>query len=247
MLVEQMIWFGVMLAALAWLQPRLHVEIQRVFVLITRSPKTAILLFALVFFPGVFLHELSHFLAAKLLGVRTGRFSVFPRDLGNNRLQMGFVEVAASDPLRESLIGAAPLLTGSAFVAFIGFNRLGLDGFVPAAGLGLGESISWFFGLFQQPDVWLWLYLALTISSTMFPSASDRRPWLKVGIGLVLILGLVLLLGAGYWLLDFIGPGLSQVLASVTMVFGISAGIHLFLLLPLVLVRILLAELVGGN
>lgn len=246
MLVEQIFWLAIMLGVLAWLQPRLHTEIQRIFVLLTRSPKVAILLFSLMFFPGVFLHELSHFLAAKLLQVPTGRFSVFPREMGNHRLQMGFVEVAVTDPVRESLIGAAPLLAGSVFVAFVGINRLGMDGSVAAAQLGFGTAVDWFFGLFQQPDVWLWLYLALTVSSTMFPSASDRRPWMKVGVGLALVLGVVLLLGAGYWLLDLLQPGLSSVLAAAALVFGISIGLHLLLLLPLVLVRILLVDLFGG-
>lgn len=243
MIVEQIIWFSATLAILAWLQPRLHTEIQRIFLLLTRNSKTAILLFALVFLPGVFLHELSHFLAAKLLRVRTGRFSVFPRELGNQRLQMGFVEVAASDPVRESLIGAAPLLTGSAFIAFVGFSRLGVNVLVSSTQMGLGEAIPAFFVLFRQPDVWLWLYLALTVSSTMFPSASDRRPWLKVAIGLAIILGLVLVLGAGVWLLDLIQPGMMRGLTAATMIFGISAGIHVFLLLPLVLLRILLTDL----
>ncbi|MEJ2759687.1 MAG: hypothetical protein P8046_14500 [Anaerolineales bacterium] len=243
MFFEQIIWFGLTLAVLAWLQPRLHTEIQRIFLLITRSPKTAILLFALVFLPGVFLHELSHFLTAKLLRVPTGRFSVFPRELGNQRLQMGFVEVAVSDPVRESLIGAAPLLTGSAFVAYVGFSRLEVNTLVSSAQLGLGEVIPAFFALFHQPDVWLWLYLALTVSSTMFPSASDRRPWLKVAIGLAIILGVLLVLGAGYWLLDLLQPGLTRGLTAAAMIFGISAGIHMLLLLPLVLLRILLTDL----
>jgi len=243
MFVEQIIWFVLTLTALAWLQPRLHTEIQRIFLLMTRSSKAALLLFALVFLPGVFLHELSHFLAAKLLRVRTGRFSIFPRELGNQRLQMGFVEVAASDPVRESLIGAAPLLTGSAFVAYVGFSRLGVNALFSSIFLGLGESITAFFELFRQPDVWLWLYLALTVSSTMFPSASDRRPWLKVVIGLAIILGVVLILGAGVWLLDLILPGLTRGLTAAAMIFGISAAMHVFLLLPLALLRILLTVL----
>ncbi len=243
MFVEQIIWFVVTLGALAWLQPRLHTEIQRIFLLMTRSSKAALMLFALVFLPGVFLHELSHFLAAKLLRVRTGRFSIFPREMGNQRLQMGFVEVAASDPVRESLIGAAPLLTGSAFVAYVGFSRLGMNALVSSVYLGLGEWVTAFSDLFRQPDVWLWLYLAVTVSSTMFPSASDRRPWLKVGIGLAIILGVVLILGAGVWLLDLILPGLTRGLTAAAMVFGISAGMHVFLLLPLALVRMLLTVL----
>ena len=72
-LLENALWLILTMALLAWLQMRLHQEVQLFFLLITRNPKLAILLFSLVFLPGVFLHEISHYLTAKLLRVRTGR------------------------------------------------------------------------------------------------------------------------------------------------------------------------------
>jgi len=245
-LLNNIFWLVLTMVVLAWLQNRLHREVQLFFLLITRSPQLAVLFFSLVFFPGVFLHEISHFAMAKLLRVRTGRFSIFPKNLENGRLQLGYVEIVATDPVRENLIGAAPLLAGSAFVAYAGLTRLGLDT-VWAALLqkGLGEGIAGLFVLFQQPDIWLWLYLALAVSSTMFPSSTDRRPMLKTLIGLLILLGIVLALGAGYWLLDQVGPGLARTLGAAAVIFGVSAGLHVLMALPLTLIRLLLVEMLG--
>ena len=245
-LLNNLLWLILTMAMLAWLQMRLHREVQLFFLLVTRNPKLAILLFSLVFLPGVFLHELSHFIAAKLLRVRTGRFSVFPRDQGDGTLQLGFVEISATDPIRESLIGAAPLLAGSVFVSFAGISYLGLDAIWAAlVQQGLGDGISALFALFKQPDVWLWLYLAMAVSSTMFPSHSDRRPMTKLLIGLLLLLAVLILFGAGVWLLNLVGPGISRLLGAASVVFGVSTGLHLLLLLPLALIRRLFVDLIG--
>jgi hypothetical protein len=247
-LLEIIFWLVISLFLLAWLQNRLHREVQLFFLLLTRNPKLAIVFFSLVFFPGIFLHELSHFVTAKLLRVRTGRFSLLPRDLQNGRLQLGFVEIAATDPIRESLIGAAPLLAGSGLVAYAGLARLGMDSiWIALVQQGLGEGLSELFALFERPDIWLWLYLALAVSSTMFPSSSDRRPMIKLVVGLAILLGIVLAVGAGVWLLDLVGPGLTRILGALSVIFGISAGLHLMLLVPLLLVRLLLVELLGAE
>src|SRR3972149_5364942 len=107
-----LIWFILMLLPLVLLQRLLHREIQAVILITTRNPPLTIGLFSILFFPGVFLHELSHFLMAKLLGVRTGSFSIIPRPLQNGRLQLGYVATAKTDIVRDSLVGAAPLIAG---------------------------------------------------------------------------------------------------------------------------------------
>jgi hypothetical protein len=85
-------WFLVMLLPLVFLQRFLHREIQAVILLLTRNIQLTIGLFSVLFFPGVFLHELSHFLMAKVLSVRTRGFSLIPQSLSDGRLQMGYVE-----------------------------------------------------------------------------------------------------------------------------------------------------------
>src|SRR5512142_3077223 len=115
-----------MLGPLLFAQRWLHREIQWVFLLLTRSQALALGLFSLLFFPGVLLHELSHFLMARLLGVRTGRFSLLPSLVEGGKLRLGFVETAEADLVRDALIGAAPLITGGAAVAYLGITHLGL-------------------------------------------------------------------------------------------------------------------------
>ena len=64
-------WLAASLLLFLVAQRWLHREIHAVFLLITRRPGLSVGLFSLVFFPGVLLHETSHFLTARILGVRT--------------------------------------------------------------------------------------------------------------------------------------------------------------------------------
>ncbi len=239
-------WLLVTLGPLLLLQRRLHWEIQAVFLLLTHRVDISIFLFSLLFFPGILLHETSHYLMARLLGVRTGRFSLFPQTLSNGRLQLGYVETASADWVRETLIGAAPLLTGGAFVAYAGLAGLGMMSAwqaVQAGGVdGLQAAVP---QLLTRPDLWLWLYLTLVVSSTMLPSAADRRAWLPLAVTLGILVGLSLLAGAGPWLVLNAAPLLERALLAVAVVLGISAGVHGLLLFPVWLLRRLISRLTG--
>lgn len=224
----------------------LHREVQAIFLLITRRPTTALGLFSLLFFPGVLLHESSHYLAARLVGVRTGRFSVLPQLLPDGRLRLGYVETAATDLLRDGLIGAAPLLSGGLAIALLGGRALGLAPLAQHFGAGRWDELwAGLAALPQQQDFWLWFYLAFTISSTMLPSSSDRRTWLPLAMGLALLLGLALLFGAGPWMLANLAPHLNRALQAVALVFGVSLLLHTALMIPLVLLRLLLSKATG--
>jgi len=239
-------WLVFTLALLVYLQSLLHREVQFLFLLITRRAEAAILLFSIVFFPGVFFHEASHFLVAHILGVRTGRFSIVPSDLDDGRLQLGFVEIARVDPIREAIIGLAPLLVGGGFVAYGGLVRLGLANLW--AGVLLGNTSRLFdmlISLPQQPDFWLWLYLTIAVSSTMMPSASDRRAWLPVGLALGLLFAIALWAGAGGWLVENWGPGLNNALRAVAVVFAVSGVLHLAFLIPVSLLRRAVSTITG--
>jgi hypothetical protein len=115
------------LVPLLVLQRSLHREIQSIFLLITRRVDISYVIFSLLFLPGVFLHETSHFIMARLVGVRTGKFSLLPKALDDGRLQLGYVETAPTDLFRDALIGAAPLLTGGAFVIYAGIYHLNVE------------------------------------------------------------------------------------------------------------------------
>jgi hypothetical protein len=244
MLFSGLIWFLLMLLPLVILQRLLHREIQAVLLISTRSPQLVIGLFAILFFPGIFVHELSHFLMAKLLRVRTGKISLVPATLPNGRLQMGYVETEKADLLRDSLIGLAPLIAGSLFIAYAGLNRLGLNSLLNM--LSANQTDLFWIGLRALPqanDFYLWFYLVLVVSSTMMPSESDRHAWLPLAVWMIALLALAIFSGAGTWMLQNIAPSVDNFLYSVALLFGLSNIIHIALLLPFFLFHRLLTAI----
>jgi hypothetical protein len=235
-----------LLVPLLYLQRFLQREIQAIFLLLTRQPEISMVLFSLIFLPGVLLHETSHFLMAHLLGVRTGRFSIIPKKVESGRLQLGYVETASSDFFRDALIGFAPLVTGGIFVAFVGVSRLGLNIIWESITQGQMSSFSLVLkSIVDRPDFWLWFYLTFAVSSTMMPSASDRRAWLPLILVIIILLGLVLLMGVGPWLLTQAGLAIKAALDAITMVFGITVLIHLILLPPAWMIRKVVSRIAG--
>jgi hypothetical protein len=245
-------WLAVLVAALILLQRRLQFETQSVLLLVTRRRDMAIALFSLLYFPGVLLHEGSHYLAARLLGVPTRHFSLVPQATSDGRLRLGYVETGKADVVRDSLIGAAPLLSGGLVVAYIGLVQMGFASVWEGAAVGgSGGILAALEGLPAGADFWVWFYLAFAVSGTMFPSSSDRRAWLPVGLIGLGILAAGLAAGAGPWLLETLVPPLGRALAGAAAVFAIALAIHL-LLLPLawalrkVLNRLTGLEVVGS-
>ena len=239
-------WFAMMLVPLIFLQRYLHREIQAVFLLLTRDARLTIVIFQIIFLPGVFLHEASHFLMAKVLRVPTGGFSVIPRALPNGRLQLGYVETAKSDIVRDSLIGAAPLIVGTLFVAYMAIYQLDMR--VLWDTFRNGQFNLFWLGVRFLPtvkDFPLWFYLAFTVSSTMMPSESDRHAWLELVISVGILFSIALLIGAGPWMLNHVAPLVSNFLSSVAVILGLSSVIHAVLILPTMLIHKLLARLTG--
>lgn len=217
-----------------------------VLVLLTRNPSVALVLFSLLFLPGVALHEGSHWLVAQLLGVRTGRIWLVPERLPDGNIRMGYVEAARADFLREALIGFAPLLCGGAFVAYAGLSRLKFHLLWEALmNVELAALPASFAALYAQSDFWLWFYLTFVVSATMMPSSSDRQAWMPLILFAGTAFGLALLGGAGPWLAEHLAPGLNNLLRAAAVVFGISIAVHLVLLLPAVLLRRGLYRLAG--
>ena len=241
-----LMWLLLLLWPLVYLQRALHREFQSVFILLTRKPGVSITLFALVFFPGVFLHELSHLVAARLVGVKTGRFSLLPRPTADGHLQLGFVETSQTDWIRASLIGAAPLIAGGLFVAYVANYRMDLP--ILWDVLRKGQFDLFWIGITALPklnDFWLWFYLTFVVSSTMLPSSSDRHAWLPLIIVLFLLFGLAILVGAGPWMFERLAPPLNSMLKALAMLFGISVSVHAVLLIPIFGLHKLLVRLTG--
>ena len=235
-----------MLLPLVFLQRLLHREIQAVLLIVTRSPQLTIGLFSVMFFPGVLLHEFSHFVMAKILRVRTRNFSLIPTPLPDGRLQMGYVETERTDIFRDSLIGLAPLIAGSLFIAYAGLNRLGLSTLLDV--LANGQVELFWVGLKLLPqvkDFYLWFYLAFAVSSTMLPSESDRHAWLPLGLWAAVLFALAIFAGAGTWMLANLTPILNDFLGAIATLFGLSVALHIMLILPTFFLHHVVSRMTG--
>ncbi len=198
----------------------LHRHLQGVMLLITRDQEVALWLYALILFPGVLLHEVSHALMAALLGVRIGRISLMPKRAGG-RIQLGFVPVEETDFVRASLIGAAPLLVGSGVVIATGAFVFGTPNVIAA--LSAGDWWAALEGLraaLHAPDAWIWAYLIFAVGNTMLPSRADTHAWPVAGMVLVMVLLGVILVGAGATLIAGATAFLTEALRWVVLLGG---------------------------
>jgi hypothetical protein len=176
-----LIWLAATLVPLFLMKRWLNRHIQGLGLLLIGDNETAMLLYFVLLLPGIIIHELSHWLAAKLLGVRTGKITLWPSKRRGNQMRMGSVKVARTDPFRGSLIGLAPLISGSFAILVIGQLILGLGDLGEVLVMGdWGQIWESLLIHLQAPDFWLWLYLIFAVSNAMLPSESDREPWRPV-------------------------------------------------------------------
>jgi hypothetical protein len=222
----------------SFLRDTLNRYIYRYLLLILKNQKLTTYLFALLFLPGVALHEVSHWIMAKVLLVHTHHFSLVPEWVEDGTIRFGYVEMSKTDRLRSALIALAPLLSGVAIILWLAFNHLHLDvvlqGLIELNWDLVGEGLKIFF---RTPDLFLWMYLLFTISNMMLPSPTDQKVWLPVGaIFAVLYITIVLISmesEASSWLVN-----LSQKIGETLLqAFGIATFQNLFLVVPLLLLE----------
>ena len=131
---------------------------------LTRSNTLAIQLLALIFFPGVLIHELGHFLMASILFVPTGEIEFLPK-VQEGGVKLGSVAIARTDPLRRLLIGLAPTVSGVGILLLASYY------------LGALWPLSW--------KTLLFCYILFEIGNTMFSSSKD----LEGALGFLLFVG----------------------------------------------------------
>ena len=107
--------FAALLLSLAWASRTIGLLIQEIVFRLTGSGDMAMVILFLAYLPGIFVHEGAHWIMAKLLRLKTGRFRVWPQKRGKY-IGMGSVTVNRGGTVRDSLVGMAPLLAGSALV-----------------------------------------------------------------------------------------------------------------------------------
>lgn len=143
------------LCVLLYLSKSITQIVSLVFLKVTKSHKVSITLMAYVFLPGVIIHELSHYLTAKITGVHVSHMEFTPQIHGN-RVKLGSVSIAHTDILRRFFIGVAPILFG----------------------LGMISLLFWWYqtSVFSLPLLWKTMivgYALFEISTTMFSSSKD--------------------------------------------------------------------------
>jgi hypothetical protein len=155
-------------------------------------------LFYIIVFPGTVVHELSHYLACLLTGVRVHEVKLFsPQQDG----AIGWVIHDRADPLRRSLIAIAPFIGGS--VAIYVLMRVGLStpldpmALLPADLVqSLSSALLAALDTLRTADLhlietWLILYALFSLGFGVAPSNEDLAPLFVdglVAIGFILAL-----------------------------------------------------------
>ncbi len=164
------------LSVLAWMSRQVSLRVQGVTLYLTGWVDLADVMIFLLLLPGVFVHEGSHWLAARMLGLRTGKFRVWPVKQGAY-IGLGSVSVERSDIWRESLVGMAPLLAGNVVLAIVGWQVFATPALLEALAAGqFARVTTTFFGALRTADGLLWAYVIFTVGNSMLPSSSDREP-----------------------------------------------------------------------
>jgi hypothetical protein len=232
----------ILLLLLAWFSRQISLHIQFPFYTLTRSQNSATLAIFLLFLPGVIIHEAAHWSVARLLGLKTGKFRVWPKRQGKF-IGLGSVSVESRDPVRDSLVGIAPLIVGTVLVTFIG--RIIFDTPLVSTLLAEGDWLGAVVAFRQElnrPSGLLWAYLLFTIANAMMPSASDREPLMPVllysalAILAYIVLGLPLEGAANF--MQWLAPTLSNLSSALLFVIVLDV----IILAVLYVVRLLIAR-----
>ncbi len=168
----QLIFFLVLFVALFFLSRILTTTLTLFFFRITKSNTFAVQLLAILFLPGVIVHELAHWFVASILFVQTGDIEFLPQVQGDT-VKLGSVQIAKTDPVRRFIIGVAPIVFG--LLVLLGIFWLLTPSFSP---------LTWKTGIF--------LYAVFEIGNTMFSSKKDLEG--AVGFFILAFLFLFLLL-----------------------------------------------------
>jgi hypothetical protein len=223
-----------LLVTLSSLRALIQRNLQAVVILFGGDTYHGIMLYSLVFLPGVMIHEMSHFFAATIMGVRTGDISFFPRKdtMEDGRIALGTVKVAKTDFVRSSLIGAAPFLVGT-FILFVLVTVMFQPVVEQLATLSLFEVWNVVRGLFSNPRNWLFLYLVFTIANTMFVSREDARAFPVIIVFLMILLGVILFTGISSKVYNLLWPKVDGYLVMLSGSFLAAVLIDVVVLLGL--------------
>lgn len=207
-LLTPWIALAAVLIPLAYAERWIHSHLYGVGWLLTNEPRSATVLYYVILFPGVFVHEFVQWLVAGALNVETQRVMVWPEAQEDGTLRLDFVQVKNAGRFTMAIIGAAPLIVGLGLILFISNRILDFDAFLVALQTGditvIGPAAR---ELASKPDFYLWLYLMFALANAMLPTPEERSGWIIV-LGLFAgVLAFLVIIGVGDVLIEtFTGP-----------------------------------------
>jgi hypothetical protein len=148
--------FALEMVVIFFLSKRVQRTLSRQLMQLTHNKNITVYVMALLFFPGTFIHEVSHFLVALFLLVPVGNMHLLPV-IEDDGIRLGSVSIANTDPIRRFLIGIAPLLIGSFIIILLPYLLL-MNRFIS----------SWWLNVLTG-------FLIFTISNSMFSSKKDME------------------------------------------------------------------------
>jgi hypothetical protein len=101
-----------------FLSRKLQYRLSRFVYKLTKSRRWTVYVMSVLFLPGTFFHEASHFLAALFLLVPVGEMEMIP-EIDGSEIKMGSVSIGKVDPIRKFIIGIAPFFLGVFFILFV--------------------------------------------------------------------------------------------------------------------------------
>lgn len=246
-LLPQLAAFALTLALLLALSRWINRQVQVIGLRVTGSSTVTVMLYYLLMFPGILLHELSHYVTAAVLGLRVGRFSLGPR-VRRNSIELGSVTVTSGGPLRDSLVGLAPFIVGTLVLLLVSFQVFDVAGLGREWTRGGWASVArQLDGIWLAPDFWLWAYVIFVVSNAMTPSAADRQPWL-VALGYLLVVLLIAwLLGGLPLLADALYDQVAGALQILTLGFVFTVAVNALIALFLLFVEAVVIQMQRGR
>lgn len=222
------------LVCLAYLSHKVSIELQLLVYYSTGSRDMPVVILFLALFPGVLIHESAHWATARLLGLKTSKFRVWPKRSGKH-IGMGSVNVERGGTLLDSMVGMAPLIVGTFLIGLIGhrvFNAYLISDALLIGRWQAGLRAMWI--ALNKPDGGIWAYLLFSIGNAMFPSTSDREPvkplLLYIGIAALLYFVLGLPLSPLGSVIDWLLP----------LLVDLSSALFFIILIDLIILAVLL-------